>query len=105
MTPSTDTNSTATTFLIATSFVRSCTSSVSLSAILSSGDALPVRFQAVGQLLRAAEGDEVPADVLPTLGDAPLGGEGSVSCSPHSLLAAAPENSSREEELTASDRR
>src|SRR5829696_1311749 len=35
-----------------------------LSDIFSSGDALPVRLQAVGQLPRAAEGDEVPAGHL-----------------------------------------
>src|ERR671938_400128 len=64
MTPSTDTNSTATTFLKDTSFVRSCPSPASPSATVPAGDALPIRLQAVGQLLRAAEGDEVSAGHL-----------------------------------------
>ena len=45
-------------------WVASSTSPDCLSDIFSSGDALPVRLQALGQLLRAAEGDEVPAGHL-----------------------------------------
>src|SRR5918911_419173 len=59
MTPSTDTNSTATTFLTETSFARSCPSLASPSTTVPAGGTLPIRFQAVGQLLRAAEGDEM----------------------------------------------
>src|SRR5215212_589566 len=65
MTPSTDTNSTATNFLInRPPLFGPFISLTSVSAIFSAGDALPVRLQAVGQLLRTGEGDEVAAGHL-----------------------------------------
>src|SRR5215204_3167402 len=66
MTPSTDTNSTATSFLMRTSSVRSCLSFARLPTVHSSGDALPlsVCLKAIDQLLRVAKGEEVPAGHL-----------------------------------------